>query len=128
MKRPAAAAAVAPKKPKKDYPTVGTIIEAKWSTEFGPGKEWYRGKIAKVHAGKTSSRDPSFDVAYDDGELEAHVPAHSLQPAEEAETKAESEPLPFACTLFSSGVKSAGGMPGVPGGIAGPSRDWTLPR
>ena len=56
------------------------------------------------------------------------MPAHSLQPAEEAETKAESEPLPFACTLFSSGVKSAGGMPGVPGGIAGPSRDWTLPR
>ena len=49
---PAAAAAVAPKKPKKDYPTVGTIIEAKWSTEFGPGKEWYRGKIAKVHAGQ----------------------------------------------------------------------------
>ena len=73
MKRPAAAAAVAPKKPKKDYPTVGTIIEAKWSTEFGPGKEWYRGKIAKVHAGKTSSRDPSFDVAYDDGELEEKV-------------------------------------------------------
>ena len=73
MKRPAAASTIAPKKPKKDYPTVGTVIEAKWSTEFGPGKEWYRGKIAKVHAGKTSSRDPSFDVAYDDGELEEKV-------------------------------------------------------
>ena len=73
MKRPAAASPIAPKKPKKDYPTVGTVIEAKWSTEFGPGKEWYRGRIAKVHAGKTSSRDPSFDVAYDDGELEEKV-------------------------------------------------------
>mgnify|MGYP000472823395 CR=1 FL=1 len=73
MKRPAAASTIAPKKPKKDYPAVGTVIEAKWSTEFGPGKEWYRGRIAKVHAGKTSSRDPSFDVAYDDGELEEKV-------------------------------------------------------
>merc|ERR1719310_1107591 len=73
MKRPAAVSTIAPKKPKKDYPAVGTVIEAKWSTEFGPGKEWYRGRIAKVHAGKTSSRDPSFDVAYDDGELEEKV-------------------------------------------------------
>ena len=73
MKRAAAAAAAAPKKPKRDYPTVGTVIEAKWSTQFGPGKEWYRGKVSRVIAGKTSSRDPSFDVAYDDGELEEKV-------------------------------------------------------
>jgi len=73
MKRAAAAATAAPKKPKRDYPTVGTIIEAKWSTQFGPGKEWYRGKVSRVIAGKTSSRDPSFDVAYDDGELEEKV-------------------------------------------------------
>ena len=62
-----------PKKQKKDYPTVGTVIEAKWSNAFGPGNEWYRGKIAKVHAGKTSSRDPSFDVTYNDGEFEERV-------------------------------------------------------
>ena len=48
------------------------------------------------------------------------MPAHSLQPAEEAETKAEAEPLPFACTLVS---KSAGLAVGG-GGLAGPSRDW----
>ena len=88
-----------------------------------PSGTWCLGRISSVNIGEAT-----FNVQYDDGELEAHVPAHSLQPAEEAETKAESEPLPFACTLFSSGVKSAGGMPGVPGGIAGPSRDWTLPR
>ena len=29
MKRPAAASTIAPKKPKKDYPAVGTVIEAK---------------------------------------------------------------------------------------------------
>tara|TARA_B100001175_G_scaffold42089_1_gene31375 strand:- start:7744 stop:8499 length:756 start_codon:yes stop_codon:yes gene_type:complete len=56
-----------------DYPTVGTVVEAKWSSRFGPGKEWYRGKITNVHPGKTSSRNPSFDVEYDDGEFEEKV-------------------------------------------------------
>ena len=39
---------------------------------------------------------------YDDGEVEAHVAAHSLQTAEDAEPKndgSSSEPLPFACSL-----------------------------
>lgn len=41
-------------------------------------------------------------MQYDDGEVEAHVAAHSLQPAEDAEPKGDgssSEPLPFACSL-----------------------------
>ena len=80
-----------------------------------PSGTWCLGRISSVNIGEAT-----FNVQYDDGELEAHVPAHSLPPAEEAETKAESEPLPFACTLFSSGVKSAGGMPGVPGGSPAP--------
>lgn len=38
---------------------------------------------------------------YDDGEVELHVAAHSLQSAEDADLKsAEVEPLPFHCTLM----------------------------
>ena len=55
-------------RPKRAYPPVGTVVEAKWDR----GDEWFRGKIKKVRAG-TSSRDPSFDVAYDDGAFEESV-------------------------------------------------------
>ena len=66
---------------------------------------------------------PSHPSAqYDDGEVELHVAAHSLQPAEDAEYKtpaAEAEvPLPFHCTLMSkaqflnsSGAASSGAGP-----------------
>jgi hypothetical protein len=77
-----------------NYPTVGTVVEAKWSTEFGPGKEWYRGKVAKVHAGKTSSRDPSFDVAYDDGELEEKVRWENIRVVDPS-TPVRPEPAPW---------------------------------
>ena len=118
MRAPAAPSAAAPSPTPAPAPPPLTPLPLPF-----PSGTWCLGRISSVNIGEAT-----FNVQYDDGELEAHVPAHSLQPAEEAETKAESEPLPFACTLFSSGVKSAGGMPGVPGGIAGPSRDWTLPR
>ena len=61
---------------KRAYPTKGTVVEARWSTDFGQGKEWYRGKISRVIPPLYHSfplPDPTFDVAYDDGELEEKV-------------------------------------------------------
>ena len=83
---------------KPEYPTVGDVVDARWSTEpraagkqrtneastrvergslsqlrYGAGKEWYRARVTAVHPGKTSSRDPSFDLLYDDGDRERAV-------------------------------------------------------
>ena len=71
----------------RDYPTVGTVVEAKWSSQFGPGKEWYRGKITNVHPGKTSSRNPRFDVEYDDGEFEEKVKWENIRMVNEPSLK-----------------------------------------
>ena len=57
----------ATKRIKVGFPGVGETVEAKWSTQWGSGKEWYSAQILDVHPGKTSSRDPTFDVVYEDG-------------------------------------------------------------
>jgi len=80
----------------------GERVRANWQS----CGTWCLGRICSVnHA------EGTFNVQYDDGEIELHVAAHSLQPAEDAELKApEAEPLPFACTLVSkaSGYGSSG--------------------
>ena len=50
-------------------------------------------------------------MQYDDGEVEMHVAAHSIQPAEDADFKLESleQSLPFACQIMS---KAATGYQG----------------
>jgi len=85
---------------KSDY-VHGERVRANWQS----CGTWCLGRICSVnHA------EGTFNVQYDDGEIELHVAAHSLQPAEDAEYKAaEAEPLPFACTL----VSKASGLGGV---------------
>ena len=89
---------------KNDY-LHGERVRANWQS----CGTWCLGRICAVnHA------EGTFNVQYDDGEVEMHVAAHSLQPAEDAEFKAvDVEPLPFACTLVSkaSGGLSSGGVP-----------------
>merc|ERR1712070_587368 len=77
---------------KSDY-VHGERVRANWQS----CGTWCLGRICAVnHA------EGTFNVQYDDGEVELHVAAHSLQPAEDAEYKAaDVEPLPFACTLVS---------------------------
>jgi len=80
---------------KRAYPTKGTVVEARWSTDFGQGKEWYRGKISRVIPPLYHSfplPDPTFDVAYDDGELEEKVRWENIR------VVAPSMPLPCAVT------------------------------
>ena len=87
---------------KADY-VRGERVRANWQS----CGTWCLGRISAVnHA------EGTFNVQYDDGEVELHVAAHSLQPAEDAEGKSESEPLPFACSL----VSKAGAIPGVQAG------------
>merc|ERR1712196_565694 len=71
----------------------GERVRANWQS----CGTWCLGRISTVnHA------EGTFNVQYDDGEVEMHVASHSLQPAENAELKAESvEPLPFHCMLRS---------------------------
>ena len=84
----------------------GERVRANWQS----CGTWCLGRICAVnHA------EGTFNVQYDDGEVELHVAAHSLQPAEDAEYKAaDTEPLPFACTL----VSKASGMGGASGAAA----------
>ena len=65
---------------------------------------WCLGRIQSVNAS-----EGTFNVQYDDGEIETHLPAHSLQAAEEHEpAKVESsESLPFACHLMSKTMPPA---------------------
>ena len=91
---------------KVDY-VHGQRVRANWQS----CGTWCLGRICAVNAA-----EGTFSVQYDDGEVELHVAAHSLQPAEDADLKAtpapEPEPLPFHCTLFSKaaagGASSAG--------------------
>ena len=77
---------------KTDY-VVGERVRANWQS----CGTWCLGRICAVN-----QVEGTFNVQYDDGEVELHVAAHSLQPAEDAETKAlDPEPLPFHCTLMS---------------------------
>jgi len=81
---------------KSDY-VRGERVRANWQS----CGTWCLGRISAVnHA------EGTFNVQYDDGEVELHVAAHSLQPAEDAENKTtgDAEPLPFACSLVSKGV------------------------
>jgi len=81
---------------KGDY-VHGERVRANWQS----CGTWCLGRICAVN-----HPEGTFNVQYDDGEVELHVAAHSLQPAEDAEFKAsDAEPLPFACTLVS---KSSG--------------------
>merc|ERR1712087_1051238 len=95
---------------KSDY-VRGERVRANWQS----CGTWCLGRICAVNAA-----EGTFDVQYDDGEVEAHVAAHSLQAAEDADPKLEqnanAEQLPFACSLMS---KAAGNMPN-------PDRDRAL--
>mmetsp|Transcript_63197 Transcript_63197/g.105139 ORF Transcript_63197/g.105139 Transcript_63197/m.105139 type:complete len:475 (+) Transcript_63197:101-1525(+) len=86
---------------KSDY-VRGERVRANWQS----CGTWCLGRICAVN-----TAEGTFDVQYDDGEVEAHVAAHSLQAAEDADPKLESnattEQLPFACSLVS---KAAGNM------------------
>lgn len=86
---------------KNDY-VHGERVRANWQS----CGTWCLGRICAVnHA------EGTYNVQYDDGEVELHVAAHSLQPAEDAEFKTvDVEPLPFACTLVS---KANGGLGGL---------------
>jgi len=69
----------------------GERVRANWQS----CGTWCLGRICAVN-----QSEGTFNVVYDDGEVELHVAAHSLQPAEDADHKiADTQPLPFACTL-----------------------------
>ena len=74
---------------KADY-VHGERVRANWQS----CGTWCLGRISAVNAS-----EGTFNVQYDDGEIETHLPAHSLQSAEETDAKVE-EPLPFACHLM----------------------------
>ena len=95
----------------------GERVRANWQS----CGTWCLGRICSVnHA------EGTFNVQYDDGEVELHVPAHSLQPAEDAEYKAENvESLPFHCTLFNKYAYAGGG---AAYGEAGSSTEPLPPR
>jgi hypothetical protein len=100
---------------KSDY-VHGERVRANWQS----CGTWCLGRICAVN-----HIEGTFNVQYDDGEVELHVAAHSLQPAEDAEFKAtDVEPLPFACTLLSkasSGAAGAGSSSSSTSHIAGSS-------
>ena len=80
---------------KGDY-VRGERVRANWQS----CGTWCLGRISAVN-----QAEGTFNVQYDDGEVELHVAAHSLQPAEDAENKSsDAEPLPFACSLVSKGA------------------------
>uniref|UniRef100_A0A7S4EYY5 EF-hand domain-containing protein n=1 Tax=Chrysotila carterae TaxID=13221 RepID=A0A7S4EYY5_CHRCT len=77
---------------KSDY-VRGDRVRANWQS----CGTWCLGRIVAVNA-----EERTFDVQYDDGEVEPQVAAHSLQPVDESDAKAElacSAQLPFACSL-----------------------------
>ncbi|KAL3901097.1 MAG: hypothetical protein SGPRY_012335, partial [Prymnesium sp.] len=85
---------------KADYMR-GERVRANWQS----CGTWCLGRISAVnHA------EGTFNVQYDDGEIELHVAAHSLQPAEDAEIKNDDEPLPFACSLVTSKAAAGHGL------------------
>ena len=84
---------------KSDY-LRGDRVRANWQS----CGTWCLGRIQSVNAS-----EGTFNVQYDDGEIETHLPAHSLQAAEETEVKVDqsSESLPFACHLMSKSMPPA---------------------
>ena len=81
-----AAPAPAPAAPTYDY-APGDAIEARWNG----GTHWHAGTIVAVNPPKTKSRDPTFDVHYDDGDDEPRVPLHLLRAAPKAARAAAGE-------------------------------------
>ena len=81
----------------------GDRVRANWQS----CGTWCLGRISSVN-----EPEGTFNVQYDDGEIETHVPAHSLQTADEAETKVEEAALPFACHLMSKLPPTAGAPAG----------------
>ena len=81
-----AAPAPAPAAPTYDY-APGDAIEARWNG----GTHWHAGTIVAVNPPKTKSRDPTFDVHYDDGDDEPRVPLHLLRTAPKAARAAAGE-------------------------------------
>jgi len=97
---------------KSDYAS-GERVRANWQ---GCGT-WCLGRISAVHRA-----EGTFDVVYDDGEVEAHVAAHRLQVAElYAEPRVKSaesagpsvDSLPFACTIGSKAAAAGGSITGA---------------
>ena len=57
---------------------VGTPVEAK----FRGNKQWYKGRISRVH-GTVHDAETYYDIAYDDGDVDVHVPRHHVRVEEE---------------------------------------------
>ena len=76
---PGPAPAPADDEPKVAY-AVGDVIEARWKG----GSHWHAGRVTQVNPPKTKTRDPTFDVLYDDGDEEARVPLHLIRVDPEA--------------------------------------------
>jgi len=74
---------------KSDY-VRGDRVRANWQS----CGTWCLGRIQSADL-----LEGTFNVQYDDGEIETQIPPHSLQSADEAEAKVE-EALPFACHLM----------------------------
>jgi hypothetical protein len=53
---------------------VGQRVLGQW----GGGEDWYHGAISAVHEEEDDSM--TFDVAYDDGDVEERKPKHQLAP------------------------------------------------
>lgn len=74
---------------KNDY-VRGDRVRANWHS----CGTWCLGRVQSV-----DTLEGTFNVQYDDGEIEVQIPPHSLQTADETEAKVE-EALPFACHLM----------------------------
>jgi hypothetical protein len=60
---------------------VGDLVDFRPAAAFGKtlAGGWRRGRCARVHAGKTSSRDPTFDVVYDGSTVEPAVRLENIR-------------------------------------------------
>ena len=90
----------------------GERVRANW----GGCGTWCLGRVCAVHEG-----EGTYNVLYEDGELEVHVAPHRLQPAELSEPKLEMggpsvealprDALPFACSLGSKVGPAGASLP-----------------
>ena len=74
---------------KSDY-VRGDRVRANWQS----CGTWCYGRVLSVNL-----LEGTFNVQYDDGDIETQIPPHSLQLADETEAHVEEE-LPFACHLM----------------------------